>query len=292
MKLNSTLDAKPLKVLVDNGAVSAASFLIPAQRAQELKWGDQAAHLAIAGFVRTPIAKDAEQQAEKDALFTIGRLARAGRVSLFTYVELSAEQWRGSLRREPFVNAFAGHKANQCHAPIERTKFRAGLGFDEWMAKGGKKDRKQDRASNDLGQIPFLSWLASLSDAHTNALMGIAAKLRLTEFEVDSLRDLGWFQALAKELGSQENLPDCFHIWTARRNNIPVFLTLEKTLPRRIEQIQNRRQQALEIDVAVLRPSALMLRLGITELDTVPLEPERVYSVGEVEEINRKLLET
>jgi hypothetical protein len=279
----------PVKVLVDNGIASSANFLVPAQKLQEVRWGDRVKQLPIAGFARKEITLDAEQQVEMDALFTVGRLARSGRISLFTYGELSAELWRGSPRREPLVNAFGGYRVNQCPPAIERTKFRGTIGFDEWMSKGGKKDRKRGREPSDFGQIPFFDWLASLRAAEIDALIGIAANLRLTKFEVDSLRDLGWFQMLAKARPSQENLPDCFHIWTARRNGISVFLTLEKTLPTAIRQILSRREKTLDIDVAVLRPGGLLQLLGVQERDPVPLQPGRFYTVAEVFAINSRL---
>jgi hypothetical protein len=78
-----------VKVLVDTGVISATDFLVGDSRIQELKWGDGVARTTIAGFRRIESSHDADQQREKDALFTIGRLAREGHIALYTASRLT-----------------------------------------------------------------------------------------------------------------------------------------------------------------------------------------------------------
>jgi len=162
--------------------------------------------------------------------------------------------------------------------------------MNEWIAKGGKKDKKHGITLSDCNQIPFLEWLALLPPKSTKAIIDHGGILKLDDFEVASLQDLSWFQTMTRLLGSSDHLPDCFHLWTARRNGLDAFLTLEKKLPRSIEQIKNRREKAIDLSVAVLRPTELLHTLGIDEIDPVPYLPERFYSYSEIFKIDRQLL--
>jgi hypothetical protein len=132
--------------------------------------------------------------------------------------------------------------------------------------------------------------LSALSPAQIGTLVDHAKLLGLDDFEVRSLRDLPRFQALTRALVSPENLPDCFHIWTARRNGLEVFLTLEKKLPRTIDQIKKRRNGAIDTGVAVLRPTELLHLMGVAEIDTVPVDPGRFYTYMEIFQIRDRLL--
>jgi hypothetical protein len=279
-----------MKVLVDTGVISSADLLVGDSRTQELRWGDGIAHTPIAGFRRIEPSHDPDQQREKDALFTIGRLARQGHIELYTYVELNVELWRRSKGRDPLLNAFLACRVQHCPAPIERSKFRTTIDMNEWIAKGGRADRGKGLPPSEFNQLPFFQWLSNLSGDEIAALVGHATQLCLDEFEVFSLQDLPWFQALARALVSSENLPDCFHIWTARRNRMDALLTLEKKLPRTVDQLKRRRQAPIDPGVAVLRPTELLHRLGVTELDAVPVEPGRFYSYMEIFQLQDRLL--
>lgn len=280
----------PMKVLVDTGVISSADFLVGDSRPQELKWGNGSVRTTIAGFRRIEPSQDPDQQREKDALFTVGRLCREGLVELFTYAELNVELWRRPRGRDPLLNAFLHCRMHQCPAPIERSKFRTTIHMNEWMAKGGKADRERGVSSSEFSQIPFFQWLANLSNKEMATLAQHAAKIGLDEFEMSSLHDLPWFQTLARVLVSPENLPDCFHVWTARRNGMDVLLTLEKKLPRTVNQLKRRKQDPIDAGVAVVRPTELLLQFGVTRQDAVPVQPDRFYSYMEIFQIQDRVL--
>jgi hypothetical protein len=279
-----------MKVLVDTGVVSGSNFLLGDSQEQQLKWGRNSTAISIAGFRRVDPDPDAEQQREKDALFTIGRLTRAGHIALYTYGELAVENWRRPRGREPLLNALSQCRFEHCRAPIERTKFRSTLDTRQWIAKGGKSDKRKGLSVSDFSQIPCFEWLASLSAAEIALLVTHSSMLHLDDFEIISLKELTWFQTLAHALASRESLPDCFHIWTAHRNELDVFLTLEKKLPRAIEHLNNRRRTAIDVGVAVLRPTKLLELLGVAEIDAVPIDLGRFYTYMEIFQIRDRVL--
>jgi len=279
-----------MKILVDTGVISGSDFLKGDTRIQELKWANTAVQSTIAGFRRVEPDHDADQQHEKDALFTIGRLAREELITLYKYNELTAEIGRRPRGREPILNALLQCPFQQCPAPVERSKFRATIDMSQWFAKGGKSDRGKGIPPSESSQIAFFQWLFALSLPERATLIDHSRLLGLDDFEIRSLQDLTWFQALARALVSSENLPDCFHIWTARRNGLEVFLTLEKKLPRTIVQIKKRNVRAIDIGVAVLRPTELLQLLGVAQIDTVPIDSGRFYTYMEILKIQDRLL--
>jgi hypothetical protein len=106
---------------------------------------------------------------------------------------------------------------------------------------------------------------------------------RLTDFDVESFRDIGWFQFLCERSGSAENYPDVFHLWTVKRNCLDAILTLEKRLPNLVDRVKNERNKQIEIKTEVLRPLDLLQKLGIDSPDPVPVNADRFYHLHEVE---------
>jgi hypothetical protein len=88
---------------------------------------------------------------------------------------------------------------------------------------------------------------------------------------------LDWFRFICSRFGSAENYLDAFHLWTAERNNVDVFLTLEKKLPKIVDQIARSENHRHQIRTSVLRPIAFLQSMGISERDDVPIEAGRFY---------------
>jgi hypothetical protein len=130
----------------------------------------------------------------------------------------------------------------------------------------------------------------NLSPAEIAALVSHSKVLRLDDFEMLSLQDLPFFQTLARAFISPENLPDCSHIWAARRSGLDAFLTLDKKLPRTIEQIKKRNKRAIDSGVSVLRPTELLQLLEVVDIDAVPVDPGRFYTYIEIFQIRDRLL--
>jgi hypothetical protein len=128
-----------------------------------------------------------------------------------------------------------------------------------------------------------------MSEAEIIEFRRLANLLRLTQFEIDFLGDLEFFKSLSVAALSDEALPECFHIWAARRNSIDVFLTLEKRLPRFVQQLESRGRNPLRTGVLVLRPTDLLGRFGVSECDEVPVQGDHFYAYMEVFRIMESL---
>ena len=83
--MTDSMNRTVVKVLLDNGIISHAEFIEPAKKLQELQWGSQKNLVPIHGFRRKPPHENEEYQRQINAIFTIGRLIREGRISAYIY---------------------------------------------------------------------------------------------------------------------------------------------------------------------------------------------------------------
>ena len=237
------------------------------------------AHFEVWGLTRKKPNPSATFQAEADSLFTIGRLIREGQIEACTYSELVHERmWQPGY--DPMVDALAECRLNRCPPAIERSRFQGGS-FPDFFRKGGKKDRKYGITSK-ISQIAFMQMLCGLDGERLSKSERLIAALKLTEFDVESLKGLKTFQRLCKLGNSPENYPDIFHWWTAQRNHIDAFLTMDFTFSRIARQIAKSRGVKLEYPTEVLKPSELLAKLGISEPDPIPIPHGRFFTLTEL----------
>lgn len=264
-------------MLLDNDIVSGAELAEFATRETTELWGNKAIPVKVVGYRKKEV-DDTSLQKEIDAIFTIGRLIRENIVTAYTYSELRLE----AFRRTPKVKAFNSLKSchiSSCPAPIERSKFRQTANFAESISKGGKKDKKNNCNVGDFNQIPFFEWLLWLDDHAVQNIVTHRVEIGLTDFEVESLRQIDWFKFICSRFGSPENYPDAFHLWTANRNNIDFFLTLEKRLPNIVGQIAHEAHCKHQVKTVVLRPTAFLQLMGIKDCDDLPIKPRIFYTI-------------
>jgi len=122
-----------------------------------------------------------------------------------------------------------------------------------------------------------MEWLCSLTSESVSRLIASSTTLRLTEFEIVSFERLSFFKRMCQISQTTENYPDMFHIWTAQRNRMDVFLTLESKLPNIAKQIEDSKIDALDYPTKVLRPLEFLDGMGVKSLDPVPIQPDRFY---------------
>jgi hypothetical protein len=271
----STPKSKSIRVLLDNSIISGAEIAEYVTLERLESWGNKKIPIPLVGY-RKKVSNNTALQEEIDAIVTIGRLIREEKVAAYTYSELRTE----ALRRPPTVKAFnslAGCHINSCPAPIEQSKFRQTARLSEAIAKGGKKDKKHNVNVGVFNQIPYLEWLIHLDEHATQFILSHHNEIGLTEFEAESFKQLDWFKFICSRFGSSENYPDAFHLWTAERNKIDVFLTLEKTLPNIVNQIKQSANHKYQLGTSVLRPIGFLQSMGITDRDEVPIQAGQFY---------------
>ena len=270
-----------IRILLDNNVLAHAEFVEQTEESRSVTWGNRRVRTAIGGFRRKDPAKDESYQLQIDALFTVGRLVREGILEAYTYSELRWEAARATCRISDF-SALNGCHIHDCSPALERSRFRATSNFLDYLRKGGRKDRSAGRSAglldSEFGQIAFIEWLLKLDERAVDTLVRHASHIGLTEFEVDSLRDLGWLKFVCQRFQSRENYPDAFHLWTAERNGLNV-LTLENKLPNQVKAIKDEKRRVREIRADVMRPLDLLCKLGISESDPVPIEHGRFYTL-------------
>jgi hypothetical protein len=275
LRPTQALTTKPIRVLLDNSIISGAEIAEYVTLEQLASWGNKQIPIRLAGYGKK-VSHSAALQEEIDAIVTVGRLIREGKIAAYTYSELKAEALRRSATVKAF-NSLAGCQISSCPSPIEQGKFRQTAKLTESLAKGGKKDKKQNMNVGDFNQIPYLEWLIHLDEHGIQFILLHHKEIGLTEFEVESFRQLDWFKFICSRFGSSENYPDAFHLWTAERNEIDIFLTLEKTLPNIVNQIRQSTSHKYQLKTSVLRPIGFLQSMGITDRDEVPIKAGQFY---------------
>ncbi len=265
----------PIRILLDNGIFSHSEFAEGVEEATSLLWGNKAPTF-LHGFVRKDLVGKVGYLKQMEALFTVGRLIREGRIEAYDYNEIRFERARGSTGLGA-CNALHGCKIHSCRPALERSKFMRTLDFRNFISKGGKKDRERVLPTGDLSQIAFFKWLCALGKEHIEALIPHAATIGLTAFEIESLKNIEWFRFICQRSGSPENYPDVFHLWTAERNGLDAVLTLDKGLQNLVSRVRNERVRKFGVTAEVLRPLDLLQKLGIGEPDPVPIGANRFY---------------
>jgi len=271
----STMKTKSIKVLLDNSIISAAEIAEYVTLERLEPWGNKKIPIPLVGY-RKKVSNNPVLQEQIDAIVTIGRLIREGKVSAYTYSELRTEALRRSATAKAF-NSLAGCHINSCPAPIEQGKFRQTAKLSEAFAKGGKEDKKRNLNVGEFNQIPYFEWLIRLDERAIQYIFLHRNEIGLTEFEVESFRQLDWFKFICSRFGSSENYPDAFHLWTAERNEIDVFLTLEKKLPNIVSQIRQSTNHKYQIGTSILRPIGFLQSMGISDRDEVPIKAGQFY---------------
>jgi len=213
-----------MKVMLDNTIRSHAEFMQHVQRNEVVVWGNSEQTIPIQGMMRKSQDNNPAYQMQKDTLFTVGRLIREDRIQAFEYSEIRFEWWR-ARKRVAYGNALNGCVIHDCSPALDRTKFRNGSVFDV-IKKMGKKDMRREKEINELGQVPFFTWFISLTPEDIKAIISEASYINLTEFEIESFSNLDEYRIICEEAKSPEHYPDAFHLWTTKRNNIEILLSL------------------------------------------------------------------
>ncbi len=206
-----------MKVLVDTSVLSHAVRLQRFQEARTVEWGG-ATRKWFATVLEPKPAEPGWLQEEIDALPRIAAFAREGRLQLFTSPEIDFELWEGppdGMRRTS-LSLFQGVELHRAPAPFNYTRVVASY---------------LDRPADPKIRRP--------SDA----------KARRRRFFA-TLNEPG-FSELRRALGAKR-AADAFHILTAERAGLSVFLTDDDSLLKRVARIK------VDLEVRVLAPTQLL----------------------------------
>jgi hypothetical protein len=268
----------PSRIMLDASIVIHSEIAETTKREAHGRWGSPNYSGKIHGLMRKKNfqenEKQREQQRQVEALFTVGRLIREGRVEAYTYIELQFELARGANERSRF-NALTGCKIDRCPPAVERSKLLSTFNSSDFFAKGGNKDKRNTHSNQDRGQIEGIGMIRSLLEDQIEPLIRFVPNL--THFEIENLRNIHWFKFICDRFGGPEHYPDAFHLWTAERNSLDVFLTLDTTLQNKVSNIKRERNSPIEIKIVILRPLDLLSSLGIDRIDPVPMEQGQFY---------------
>lgn len=273
------------KVLLDHSVMTNCSRMHWTKRSvPHPQGGFFPAKLIVAERVH-PFENPAHEE-EAEAILAVGRLIHQKKVAAFTSMELKVEGLRDHLGSEP-LDAFARCEIEFVPNAVERSRFfQASL--DVYVRKGGKRDQGEDE--NRFSQIAFFEWLCGLSPEAVQRIIELRTARNLSDFDCESLLGLEWFKGLNTRLRNREDLPDAFHLWTAIRNHLDVFLTLDHKLIRKVESI-NREKSGFRIAVQVLSPREFLKREGIAEPAPYPCKPGVEYLMADIGRIESNCFE-
>lgn len=265
-----------MRVMLDNSIPGHSQLCDWEMGPQGPLFGPRNQHFEVLGLRRKTPNPNPVFQSEIDSLFTVGRLIREGKIVAFTYSELDCESMWQHIG-DPGLDALAECKIERCPPAVDRSRFQGGL-FPGFARKGGKRDRKTGLDSSH-SQIAFMQLLCDLTNHSVSELISLGKPRGLTDFEIESLRNLSSFKQLCRLSGSAENYPDMFHLWTAQRNKMEAFLTLDSKLANIANQIGRTKGVTIDYPTKVLRPSELLSLLGVEKLDPIPLPHGQFYTL-------------
>jgi hypothetical protein len=265
----------PTTVLLDHSIVTHASRMHWVKKPLDSPTGQ-----FLLGAERVVPFPKPEWEAEAEAIYTIGRLIREKTVRAVSSMELKWEAARDYLGQPP-LDALGGCDIGLVPTPIERGRF-VGAPLEDYVKKGGNKE-----GQNGASQIAFFAWLCRLDQDAVTKILEARPHLKLTDFECESFRDLGWFKTLRDRLRSDENLPDAFHLWTAKRNGIEVFLTLDRKLINHAASIE-KEKSGFRLAVRVRSPINFLLEEGVAQPEPYPCVAGKFYTFLDIARMGAK----
>ncbi|MBZ5667359.1 MAG: hypothetical protein LAO30_22500, partial [Acidobacteriia bacterium] len=174
-----------MRVLLDNGIFIHSEFAEECVKQTTINWGGAAQTSDVHGLMRKPPDENTEYQEQKEALFTVGRLIREGKIEAFDYWEIRCERLRGTPSNQAW-NALRCCDVRNCSPAIRRSIFSRSIYLDDVFAKGGKDDIKRGVELRGANQITFFKRLSTWTIPEIDLLVSHAPLLQLTQFEIDS----------------------------------------------------------------------------------------------------------
>ena len=250
----------PITILIDTGIISSSDTMQGTDKVQTIVWGDKAHNVNIAGFKRKPMPS-ADHEWLRDqikCLPTVGRIAREGKVELYTYNELTNEEWKrpGSFPANVLGNLLAGVTFKYVDAAVERSFF-----FDMDISENVSKEQV----------VKFCKWLLEAEvETFADRLEG---QKKYSAFLLNNLREVERFREISKGLSGKQ-YPDAFHLWTAEVNCIKYFLTLDKKFINAMTT-----SKRIDLPCKILSPSDVLDMMEIKERDPFEYDENQFFDL-------------
>lgn len=227
---------------------------------QRLQWGDSVQLINISGYERKPLpSKDqAWKHDQVMCLPTIGRLAKEGIISVYTYFELLSEGWKrsGSFSSNNIGNIFSGVTLNHVDAAVERSYF--------FQIELGQYINTQE-------VIDYCKWL--LTPGIEDLADKLSGDIKYPGHLLNNLKGVKRFRELCNGL-AEKQYPDAFHLWTAEVNDADYFLTIDRKFIRAMTETKH-----IHLPCKPISPSQLLSLLEIDERDKFEHREGRFYDI-------------
>ncbi|MBM9615267.1 hypothetical protein JWJ90_13365 [Desulfobulbus rhabdoformis] len=259
--LGTRMAHSPPKVFVDNCIMSVSETMQAVSKQFPLNWGDSVQWVDVVGYMRKPLPnlKDEWKRNEIKFLPTIGRIAREGKISLFTYFELQSEGWKrsGSFAANSIGNIFSGVSIKSVEAAVDRSYF--------FQMELGKFIKTQQ-------VIEYCKWLMSPGiEKLADRLSGNPA---YPLWLLNNIKNVQRFRELCQGL-AEKQYPDAFHLWSAEVNGSDLFLTIDGKFIRAMTQ-----SKRISLPCQPMSPSKLLNELKIEERDPFEFQEGQFYDIS------------
>lgn len=247
---------KPLNVLIDRNLEEHALTAETVVQPRTVKWGPHAVTSNILGYRGKVLPTDDWLLRQLRALPTVARLAHDGVLVFCTTVEIGFERFNTSAGFQGCVgDLFRDIKYKHIPAAIERSYFSQSFDTGKYASGAAQADWYREF----LLEVDENQLLEALKD-YTD----------LPNFDRQNIANLGRFKGICKYLDTDDHRRDAFHLWTAEVNELDYFLTDDQRFINKMTL-----STPLDLPTPPVGPASLLEKLGIRELDPLPLSDQR-----------------
>ena len=254
----------PLKLLIDRNLETLALRAEAVVRTETVHWGPHTLKNDVHGYRAKELPKDEWPRRQIEAFPTIAKMARECQLTFCTSVELKFESfkatrgWQGSIG-----DLFRDIKYENVRSAVERSYF--------WQTTDLSK------YSSGEGQVGWYKEFLLKVDEQ-QLLEEIKGHIDLPEFDKQNLAKLNRFRDICRYLDTGDHIRDAFHLWTAEVNGLDYFLTADKSFTNKMTK-----STPLELPTPPISPADLLVTLGRTDIDPLPLANQRFRYLFEPE---------